>query len=135
MPMGDRAAVNLVLLRKPIPNCTARVLTFDYGQMFLPSTAYALVHPVRTVTGEIVGRIIRWNVQANRWIDGLSKGPQILAWIGITLAIYLVVVLACVLTNTPTGGVTGGVSWVFIATCAGVGGSGIRNGHRQRSRR
>ena len=82
-----------------------------------------------------MGRIFRWNVQANRWIDGLSKGPQILAWIGITLAIYLVVVLACVLTNTPTGGVTGGVSWVFIATCAGVGGSGIRNGHRQRSRR
>jgi len=112
----------------------ARVLTFDFGQMFLPGTVYALVHQVRTVTGEIIG-IIRWNDQANRWIDDLSKGPQILAWIGIALATYLVVVLMCVLTDTPFLGVTGSVLWVSIAACAGYVGSKIRNGHRQRSQR
>ena len=79
--------------------------------------------------------IIRWNVQANRWIDGLSKGPQILAWIGIALAIYLVVALACVLTDTPFLGATGSVVWVFIVACLGYTGSKIRNGHRQRSQR
>jgi hypothetical protein len=115
------------------PNCTARVLTFDYGQMFFPGTAYAL-HQVRTLTGETVG-IIRWNVQANRWIDGLSKGPQILAWIGIALATYLVVVLACVLTDTPFLDATESVLWVFIFACSGFTGSKIRNGHRQRSQR
>ena len=77
--------------------------------------------------------IIRWNDQATRWIDGLSKGPQILAWVGIALAAYLVIVLVCVLTDTPTLGVTGGVLWVSIAACAGYVGSKIRNGHRQRS--
>src|ERR1039458_8111765 len=76
--------------------------------MFLPGAAYALDYQVRTVTGEIVGRIFRWNVQANRWIDSLSQGPQILAWIGIALAAYLVVALACVLTDTPFLGVGAG---------------------------
>jgi len=115
------------------PNCTARVLTFDYGQMSFPGTAYAL-HQVRTLTGETVG-IIRWNVQANRWIDSLSKGPQILAWIGIALATYLVVVLACVLTDTPFLDATESVLWVFIFASSGFTGSKIRNGHRQRSQR
>jgi hypothetical protein len=87
------------------------------------------------VTGEIVGRIFRWNVQANRWIDGLSQGPQILAWIGIALAIYLVVALACVLTDTPFLGVTESVLWVFVVACSGYAGSKFRNGHRQRSQR
>jgi hypothetical protein len=100
--------------------------------MFLPGTAYALVHQVRTVTGEIVGTT-RWIGQATPWIDGLSKGPQILAWIGIELVTYLVLVLVCVLTDTPTLGVTGGVLWVSIGACAGYVGSKIRNGHRQRS--
>src|ERR1035437_5404542 len=103
---------------EPSPTATARVLAFDYGQMFLPGTAYALVHQVRTVTGEIVGTI-RWIDQATPWIDGLSKGPQILAWIGIELVTYLVLVLVCVLTDTPTLAVTGGVLWVSIGACAG----------------
>ena len=77
--------------------------------------------------------IIRWMGQANRWIDGLSKGPQILAWIGIALATYLVVVLACVLTDTPFLGVTESFLWVFVAACSGYAGSKIRNSHRQRS--
>jgi hypothetical protein len=56
--------------------------------VFLPGAAYALIYQVRIVTGEIVGRIFRWKVQSNRWIDGLSEGPQILAWIGMGLASY-----------------------------------------------
>jgi hypothetical protein len=101
--------------------------------MFLPGAAYALDYQVRTVTGEIVGRIFRWNVQANRWIDSLSQGPQILAWIGIALAAYLVVALACVLTDTPFLGVTESVLWVFVVACGGYAGSKFRNGRRQRS--
>ena len=67
--------------------------------------------------------IIRWNDQANRWIDGLSTGPQILAWIGIALATYLVVVLACVLTDTP-----------FLATGRSfVQAAGALTGRRSRS--
>ena len=100
--------------------------------MFMPGTVYALDHRVRTVTGEIVD-IIRRMGQANRWIDDLSKGPQILAWIGIALATYLVVVLACVLTDTPFLGVTGSVLWVFVFACSGYAGSKIRNSHRERS--
>jgi hypothetical protein len=60
---------------------------------------------------------IWWLGQATPWIDGL-KGPQILAWIGIALAAYLVLVLVCVLTDSPTRGVTGGVIWVSIGACA-----------------
>lgn len=77
--------------------------------------------------------IFRWMGRANRWIDGLSKSPQILAWIGMALAIYLVVVLACVLTDTPFLGFTGSVLWVLVAACSGYAGSKIRNSHRQRS--
>jgi len=76
---------------------------------------------------------MRWIGQADRWIDGLSNVPQILAWIGIALATYLVVVLACVLTDTPFLGVRGSVLWVFVAACSGYAGSKIRNGHQQRS--
>ena len=78
---------------------------------------------------------IRWIGQANRRIDGLSKGPQILAWVGIALATYLVVVLACVLTDTPILDFTESVLWVFVAACSGYAGSKIMNGHQQRSQR
>lgn len=100
-------------------------------QDVLAGPVYALVHRVRTVRGEIVG-IIRWNDQATRWIDDLSKGPQILAWVGIALAMWLAVSLVLVLTGTPAFG-WAGVMFVFVAACAGYGGSKIRNGHRQRS--
>jgi hypothetical protein len=98
---------------------------FLAGPIFLSFTEHA------PLGGENVG-IIRWNDQATRWIDGLSKGPQILAWVGIALAIWLAVSLVLVLTGTPAFG-WAGVMFVFVAACAGYGGSKTRNGHRQRS--
>jgi len=66
-------------------------------------------------------------MKATQWVDGLSKGPQILAWIGIALVTYFVVVLICVLTDTPILGKTIGVSWVMVVAISGYAGSTIRN--------
>jgi hypothetical protein len=37
--------------------------------------------------------IVRWNDQANRWIDGLSTVPRLLVWAGMSLATALTVVV------------------------------------------
>jgi len=67
-------------------------------------------------------------IRLQRWVDGLSPVRQSLAWIGLSLALYLALTLALVLTGTPTLGKFAPM-WVILMTAGGITGSRHRNRH------
>jgi hypothetical protein len=83
--------------------------------------------------GEIMG-MVRWNDQANRWIDGLSTVPRLLVWAGISLATALTVVLVEYLISGSFPGWSWVVLFAILMTASGYAGSTIRNRNRKRSR-
>jgi hypothetical protein len=78
--------------------------------------------------------MVRWNDQANRWIDGLSTVPRLLVWAGISLAAALTVVLVDYLISGSFLGWSWVVLFTILMTASGYAGSTIRNRNRKRSR-
>jgi hypothetical protein len=76
--------------------------------------------------GEIMG-IVRWNDQANRWIDGLSTVPRLLVWAVLSLIAALTLVLVEYLISGSFVGWRGMVPFVIVGTASGYAGSTIRN--------
>jgi len=58
----------------------------------------------------------------------LSPVRQSFAWVGLSLASYLVLTVALVLTGTPTLGKMGPM-WVILLAAGGIAGSKHRNRH------
>ena len=67
-------------------------------------------------------------MRLQRWVDGLSPVRQSFAWVGLSLASYLVLTVALVLTGTPTLGKMGPM-WVILLAAGGIAGSKHRNRH------
>ena len=67
-------------------------------------------------------------IRLQRWVDGLSPVRQSFAWVGLSLALYLVLTLALVLTGTPTLGKLAPM-WVILIAAGGITGSRFRNRH------
>ena len=67
----------------------------------------------------------RWE----RWIDDLSPVRQSFAWVGMSLALYLVLTVALVLVGDPTLGKMS-APWVFVVAATGYAASRLRNRHR-----
>jgi hypothetical protein len=76
--------------------------------------------------------MVRWNDQANGWIDGLSTVPRLLVWAGISLTAALTVVLVDYLISGSFLGWSWVVLFAILMTASGYAGSTIRN--RKRSR-
>jgi len=70
-------------------------------------------------------------IRFEHWVDDLSPIRQGFAWLGLSVAVYLVVTLAMVLTGTPTSGKIA-LIWVMLATASGQAGSRYRNRHRDK---
>jgi len=68
-------------------------------------------------------------IRFERWVDDLSPVRQSFAWVGLSLALYLVLTLALVLVGDPTLGKLGPI-WVILAVAGGISGSKYRNRHR-----
>lgn len=68
-------------------------------------------------------------MKLQRWVDGLSPVRQSFAWVGLSLALYLLLTLALVLTGTPTLGKLGPM-WMLLVAAGGISGSKYRNRHR-----
>ena len=69
----------------------------------------------------------RWE----RWIDDLSPVQQSFAWVGMSLALYLVLTLALVLTGTPTLEKIAPI-WIILVAAGGIAGLKYRNRHRDK---
>ena len=74
-------------------------------------------------------RAVRALIRFERWVDDLSPVRQSFAWVGLSLALYLVLTLALVLTGTPTLGKLAPM-WVILIAAGGITGSKHRNRHR-----
>ena len=70
-------------------------------------------------------------IRFERWVDVLSPVRQSFAWLGISLALYLVLTLALVLAGDPTLGKMS-APWVFVAAATGIAASRLRNRHRDK---
>jgi len=77
--------------------------------------------------------IVRWNDQANRWIDALSTVPRLLVWAALSLIAILTAALVEYLISGSFVGWRGIVPFVIVGTGSGYVGSEYRN--RKHSRR
>ena len=68
-------------------------------------------------------------IRFERWVDDLSPVRQSSAWLGLSLALYLVLTLALVLTGTPTLEKIAPI-WIILVAAGGIAGSKYRNRHR-----
>jgi hypothetical protein len=71
--------------------------------------------------------IVRWNDQANRWIDGFSTAPRLLVWVGLSLIAALTLVLVEYLISGSFVGWRGIVPFAIVGTVFGYVGSEYRN--------
>lgn len=71
--------------------------------------------------------VVRWNDQANRWIDGLRTLPRLLVWAGLSLIAALTAALVEYLISGSFVGWAGFVPFVIVGTASGLVGSEYRN--------
>jgi hypothetical protein len=71
--------------------------------------------------------IVSWNDQANRWIDGLSTVPRLLAWAGLLLIGALTLALVEYLISGSFVGWRMIIPFVIVGTASGYVGSVYRN--------